>query len=117
MTDIDISNNQLNGSIPSDLTQLNLLTELDLSFNALDGEIPDLITNLISLEALDLSANTFSDMEVPNFTAMPGLHPTPPEVIAGELLLVPNTCIGTTNPAVAALILAHNPAWLDCNPA
>jgi hypothetical protein len=117
LTDIDLSNNRLDGAISSEFLGLTQLTELDLSFNQLDGEIPDGITGLTLLEALDLSSNTINDMEVPNFTTMPGFTPTPPDVIAGELLLVPNTCIGTSNPAVAALILAHNPGWVDCNPA
>jgi Leucine-rich repeat (LRR) protein len=119
LTDIDLSNNRLDGPISSEFLGLLQLTELDLSFNSLDGEIPEGITGLTLLEALDLSGNTILDIEVPNFAAMAGFTPTPPDVIAGELTLnpmVPPGCIGTSNPTVAALILAHNPGWVDCNP-
>jgi hypothetical protein len=116
LADLDISGNNFTSAAFAEITSILTLTELDLSFNSLTGDIPDAITGL-ALEALDLSGNAMNDMEVPNFAAMPGFTPTPPDVIAGELTLIPNTCIGTSNPAGAALILAHNPAWVDCNPA
>jgi Leucine-rich repeat (LRR) protein len=113
---LDMSGNNFTNSVFTELPSVSL-TELDLSFNSLTGDVPDGITAISSLESLDLSGNAFNDMEVPNFTTMPGFIPTPPDVIAGELTLIPNTCIGTSNAANAALILAHNPSWVDCNPA
>ncbi|XP_076923171.1 receptor-like protein EIX2 [Bidens hawaiensis] len=57
---IDISNNNLYGKLPSEITNLRELVSLKFSFNKLRGEIPRDIGQLNSLDALDLSRNEFS---------------------------------------------------------
>jgi hypothetical protein len=107
LDDIDLSDNNL-GGFSNEFTQILSLTELDLSFNQIQGQIPNTLTNLTQLSSLDVSVNTINDMEVPDFSIMTALE---------ELVLIPNTCIGTSNPAVAARILQAHPGWVDCNPA
>ncbi|XP_061955179.1 probable LRR receptor-like serine/threonine-protein kinase At1g53440 isoform X2 [Populus nigra] len=60
LEEIDLSNNQLYGSIPVTMGNLPSLTSLDLSTNFLNGSIPSSLGNLSSLENLDLSTNFLS---------------------------------------------------------
>ncbi|CAO2838725.1 unnamed protein product [Amaranthus hypochondriacus] len=57
---IDISNNELQGEIPSEISLLTGLISLDLSRNNLSGSITSQIGKLKSLEMLDLSNNRLS---------------------------------------------------------
>ncbi|KAL7257808.1 hypothetical protein ACSBR1_004007 [Camellia fascicularis] len=54
---VDISNNNISGKIPVELTSLLGLLSLNLSGNHLAGVIPKKIGNMESLESLDLSRN------------------------------------------------------------
>ncbi|XVF79516.1 hypothetical protein PTKIN_Ptkin14bG0229300 [Pterospermum kingtungense] len=54
---IELQNNQLQGPIPSSISQLVNLISLDLSSNKLQGLIPSSISQLLSLTFLDLSSN------------------------------------------------------------
>ncbi|XP_039157847.1 receptor-like protein 35 [Eucalyptus grandis] len=49
LTDLDLGENQLGGSIPPEIGNLRSLTDLDLGENQLDGSIPPEIGNLRSL--------------------------------------------------------------------
>ncbi|KAH9288329.1 hypothetical protein KI387_032446, partial [Taxus chinensis] len=60
LTSIDLSNNQLDGEVPSDLGKLKGLMFLNLSMNNLQGTIPSSLGELNQLESLDLSENRFS---------------------------------------------------------
>lgn len=51
----------LGGSIPPEIGNLTNLSYLDLNANSLDGPIPIEICNLINLTSLQLMANSFSD--------------------------------------------------------
>ncbi|CAL2253807.1 unnamed protein product [Prunus armeniaca] len=57
---IDLSNNNISGSIPVEIGQLQLLRWLSLHFNNFSGIIPDQISHLKNLEILDLSMNHLS---------------------------------------------------------
>uniref|UniRef100_A0A7N2N6K4 Uncharacterized protein n=2 Tax=Quercus lobata TaxID=97700 RepID=A0A7N2N6K4_QUELO len=60
MTGIDMSSNQLTGSIPSEMGELSQLKSLNLSNNFLTGSIPISFRNLKNVESLDLSHNKLS---------------------------------------------------------
>nr|GEX11223.1 leucine-rich repeat protein [Tanacetum cinerariifolium] len=57
---LDLSNNKLDGYIPSDLTTLIKLKSLNLSRNYLTGRIPEKIGDLKEVESFDLSLNKLS---------------------------------------------------------
>ncbi|WVY91728.1 hypothetical protein V8G54_037242 [Vigna mungo] len=57
MTLIDMSSNNLYGTIPPQLFSLIGLHSLNLSNNKLEGEIPNEIRNMKNLESLDFSTN------------------------------------------------------------
>ncbi|KAL2523203.1 disease resistance family protein/LRR family protein [Forsythia ovata] len=60
LTDIDLSQNSLNGSIPMSIGKLNTLTTLDLSNNHLIGKVPGFWENLPFLYVLDLANNSLA---------------------------------------------------------
>lgn len=57
---LDISNNQLSGTLSSGIGGLQKVMNLSLANNKLQGPIPDSIGNMLSLEFLDLSHNLLS---------------------------------------------------------
>ncbi|XP_027364682.1 receptor-like protein EIX2 [Abrus precatorius] len=57
MTLVDLSGNDISGTIPPQLFSLIGLHSLNLSFNKLEGRIPEEIGNMKNLESLDLSTN------------------------------------------------------------
>ncbi|KMT15731.1 hypothetical protein BVRB_3g057110 [Beta vulgaris subsp. vulgaris] len=59
LTYLDLSDNQINGPLPTALGNLSALSFLSLSGNNLQGRIPSFIGNLQSLSFLDLSENIF----------------------------------------------------------
>ncbi|KAI3461140.1 hypothetical protein Pfo_017803 [Paulownia fortunei] len=74
VTNMDLSKNNLSGSIPKELTSLVELRSLNLSGNHLTGLIPDSIGDMKQLESLDFSRNSLSG-EIPNsFTIMSSLN-------------------------------------------
>uniref|UniRef100_A0A804KMK7 Leucine-rich repeat-containing N-terminal plant-type domain-containing protein n=1 Tax=Musa acuminata subsp. malaccensis TaxID=214687 RepID=A0A804KMK7_MUSAM len=60
VTSIDLSNNNLSGEIPRELTNLHGLRFLNLSKNHLRGTIPEKIGSMEQLESLDLSVNNLT---------------------------------------------------------
>ncbi|XP_061360432.1 receptor-like protein EIX2 [Gastrolobium bilobum] len=64
MHSVDLSSNDLSGSIPSELFRLITLQSLNLSHNHLIGKIPSDIGHVRCLESLDLSRNLLSG-EIP----------------------------------------------------
>ena len=74
VSELDLSDNQLSGSIPSELGNLtSLMEELDLSDNQLTGSIPTGLGNLTSLEELYLSDNQLTGsipVELGNLTSL-----------------------------------------------
>ena len=61
---LDLSDSQLTGEIPEQLSQLTHLESLDLSSNQLAGEIPAELGQLTQLESLDVSYNQLTG-EIP----------------------------------------------------
>ena len=57
---LELTNEGLDGSIPSELGRLSELTHLDLSGNSLTGEIPVELGQLSNLEVLRLSGNSLT---------------------------------------------------------
>ncbi|KOM30210.1 hypothetical protein LR48_Vigan1035s000300 [Vigna angularis] len=68
VTSIDLSNNKLEGQIPTEITDLNGLLFLNLSHNQLSGHIPQNIGNMESLLSIDFSRNKLSGEIPPTIT-------------------------------------------------
>jgi len=68
MTGLDLSSNNLSGSIPPEIGELGDIKALNLSHNRLSGSIPGTFPNLINIESLDLSYNNLSGALPQNLT-------------------------------------------------
>jgi len=64
LTAIDISDNALEGNIPTSIGNLLSLHVLNMSHNAFTGQIPPQLGSITALESLDLSSNMLSG-EIP----------------------------------------------------
>ena len=64
VTELDLSCNQLKGTIPSELGELSFLEKLDLSSNDLEGKIPPKLGELHFQESLHIDENDL-DGEIP----------------------------------------------------
>uniref|UniRef100_A0A2N9I9W7 Integrase catalytic domain-containing protein n=1 Tax=Fagus sylvatica TaxID=28930 RepID=A0A2N9I9W7_FAGSY len=65
LTGLDLSNNELSGPLPSDISSLlGFITSLDLSGNKFSGEIPESIANCTYLNVLKLDNNQLTG-EIP----------------------------------------------------
>ncbi|RHN73959.1 putative non-specific serine/threonine protein kinase [Medicago truncatula] len=65
VANLDLSNNNLSGPIPKEITLLTALRGLNLSHNHLSGEIPTTIGDMKLLESLDFSHDQLSS-SIPN---------------------------------------------------
>uniref|UniRef100_A0A7N2LLV2 Uncharacterized protein n=2 Tax=Quercus lobata TaxID=97700 RepID=A0A7N2LLV2_QUELO len=65
---IDLSSNNLSGSIPAEISDLSELRFLNLSRNHLMGKIPEKIGSLKELESVDLSQNHLSGKIPPSMS-------------------------------------------------
>ncbi|XP_028084944.1 receptor-like protein 49 [Camellia sinensis] len=74
LTDLDLSDLNLCGSIPSVLSNLTQLTHLNLNSNHLSGEITSHITNLTHLISLDLSINQLQSPTPRSFSEVKNLE-------------------------------------------
>ncbi|MCO5546783.1 hypothetical protein L7F22_000219 [Adiantum nelumboides] len=70
LTILDLSNNQLSGSLPDDLGRLANLHTLDLSQNFLSGAIPSTFGGLSDLVNLSLAANKLNESIPTSFGAL-----------------------------------------------
>jgi len=70
---INLSANNLKGTIPDDLSDLTELTSLQLWSNELGGEIPSSLAKLTKLEELIISDNQFSGVFPDSLYNMPSL--------------------------------------------
>ncbi|KAM0013709.1 putative non-specific serine/threonine protein kinase [Helianthus debilis subsp. tardiflorus] len=71
---IDLSSNNLTGSIPCELADLHGLIALNLSMNALRGDIPPKIGLMKNLLQLDLSRNNLSGQIPTSMSQMTSLN-------------------------------------------
>jgi hypothetical protein len=60
VTGLDLSFNNLDGTIPPSFTFLTALRTLDLRNNSLAGELPIVLTMIPALQYLDVAANAFT---------------------------------------------------------
>ncbi|KAL7126941.1 hypothetical protein ABFS83_14G220400 [Erythranthe nasuta] len=74
VTNIDLSNNNLSGGIPKELTNLVELRSLNLSGNNFTGLIPRSIGDMKQMESLDLSRNSLSGEMPDSFRVMSFLN-------------------------------------------
>ncbi|XP_034225965.1 probable LRR receptor-like serine/threonine-protein kinase At2g24230 isoform X2 [Prunus dulcis] len=58
---LNLSHNQISGSLPNNIGNFGLLESFDLSSNNFSGEIPGAISSLVSLRVLKLSQNLFEN--------------------------------------------------------
>ncbi|CAI9273680.1 unnamed protein product [Lactuca saligna] len=70
---LNLSQNNLSGSLPVEVGELKLLTSLDLSDNNLSGNIPISIGGCTSLLFFSLKGNTFQGMVPPSLSSMKGV--------------------------------------------
>ncbi|XP_059659597.1 receptor-like protein EIX1 [Cornus florida] len=70
VTSIDLSENNLNGDFPVDITKLSGLVALNLSSNQISGRIPENISSLRQLSSLDLSSNKLSGAIPPSMPSL-----------------------------------------------
>ncbi|ONK75944.1 uncharacterized protein A4U43_C03F22210 [Asparagus officinalis] len=72
-----LSANQLTGSIPSSLSKLTLLSDMSVNVNHLSGDLPDAFQSLTGLINFDLSSNNLSGQLPPsmeNLSSLTTLH-------------------------------------------
>ncbi|CAI8611606.1 unnamed protein product [Vicia faba] len=77
VTGIDLSDNNLTGNIPNEITKLSGLMVINLSRNHITYQIPETISNLRQLSYLDLSSNQFSGtipLSLPSLTFLGSLN-------------------------------------------
>jgi Leucine-rich repeat (LRR) protein len=92
---LNLSGNNLEGSIPAVLEQLSELQDLDLSFNALTGTVPPFLTMFPKLRTLKLNNNTLNGLFPRVFQTSATLQ---------VLHLQTNNLTGTVTAAVCQLV-------------
>ncbi|XP_050382666.1 receptor-like protein EIX2 [Argentina anserina] len=70
VNNLDLSNNNLSGDMPMELTTLVKLWTLNLSMNHLTGKIPSKMGNMELIETLDLSINNLSGTIPPSMVSL-----------------------------------------------
>ena len=73
VNEVNLSGNNLTGTLPAAIGNLNMLYELNLSSNNLRNSVPFEITNIPTLNILNLSNNELSG-DLPDMSAMPQLR-------------------------------------------
>ncbi|KAF4398958.1 hypothetical protein G4B88_023552 [Cannabis sativa] len=74
VTSLDLSDNDLSGQFPKQLTSLHALRSLNLSRNSLEGSIPNQIKDMTVLESFDLSMNRLSGVIPPGLSSLTFLN-------------------------------------------
>lgn len=92
ITSINLSRNNLVGSIPKTFGKLWFLERIDLSFNELKGEIPSSLGQLSYLETLNLSDNSYDNTENPTTGIIPPEICDLTNLNGGELAVIAVDC-------------------------
>ncbi len=74
LTKLNLSSNQLTGNLPKDLEQLNNLAELNLSKNQISGNIPTELGRLANLDSLILAFNKLTGEIPPELAQLANLE-------------------------------------------
>lgn len=74
LQNLNLANNNLDGNIPYSFSNMTALNSVDLSHNHLSGQIVDAFQQLSSLSTLDLSFNNLSDNLPQSFSALSNLN-------------------------------------------
>nr|KJB75098.1 hypothetical protein B456_012G024000 [Gossypium raimondii] len=90
---VDLSDNNLSGEIPEEMTMLTGLLSLNLSKNHLAGKIPSNIGAIKTLECVDLSENNLSGTQLQSFSASSFLGTK----LYGPPLPTPKTLVPASN--------------------
>ncbi|KAI3705408.1 hypothetical protein L1987_75645 [Smallanthus sonchifolius] len=70
---LNLSQNNLHGSVPTEVGDLKMLTTLDFSYNNLSGNIPSSLGDCGSLSSLSLKGNLFQGMIPSSLSSLKGL--------------------------------------------
>ncbi|KAJ0558149.1 putative protein kinase RLK-Pelle-LRR-XII-1 family [Helianthus annuus] len=70
---LNLSQNNLFGSLPTEVGDLKMLSALDLSYNSLSGNIPSSLSSCGTLSTLSLKGNLFQGMIPPSLSSLKGL--------------------------------------------
>ncbi|KAI3705430.1 hypothetical protein L1987_75667 [Smallanthus sonchifolius] len=70
---LDLSKNNLSGSLPIEVGDLKMLSNLDISHNNLSGEIPTSLSACASLLSLSLEGNSFQGLIPPSLSSLKAL--------------------------------------------
>lgn len=107
---INLSNNNLIGRIPSNLSNLTALTNLSLNNNNLNGWIPDSLNNLTNLRVLNLKNNSLAWMIPPTLGDLKNLTFLSLRNNKIDALFIPSTLWNLSN--IITLDLGNNQiAW------
>lgn len=99
VTELNLSGNNLRGTLPAEFVSLTGLTTVDLSQNLVGGEIPSAIGNLTNLIVLNLGGNRFSGTIPTSIGDIPSLD---------QLMLFGNSLEGAVPSSINNLIyLVH----------
>jgi hypothetical protein len=117
LDELNLSNNQLSGSLPVEIGNMCYLGELNLSNNQFSGAIPTELGNLSSLRVLRLNNNRLTDYIPKSFTnliylADPGGAPDGGDGLDLDynVLTVPVGYPNPTNP-LHAFLMQKDPQW------
>lgn len=100
LKELDLSDNKISGSIPSEIGNLTSLTKLNLSNNNLTGGLPATIVNLTKLEVLSVENNQLTEKvsdEIMNSAMWKNLKSEPDLSQQGGTTLNPSPSITGSN--------------------
>lgn len=107
---LNLVDNNLSGSLPTEIGDLTNLKELSLGSNHLTGAIPTSVGNLTALETLYLSKNTLAGEVPASFSSLVALQvgsDSPPWTGLG----LDYNMLFSSNPTLTAFLAGKDPTW------